>query len=74
MHPILWDDGYNSRRWTYGLTYRPLHPAHVPAGFIYGSQRRDPGYPHGTVDYPRELAGDEVSGYQLTLVKACWTP
>jgi len=65
--PPLWSDEYTGPRWTYGLTYRPLGVATVPRGFILGSQRTHPLYPFGTIDYPRELTHQEITGYQLLL-------
>jgi hypothetical protein len=70
--PVIYDDEYTGPRWTYGLRYRPLGTGAVPAGWIVGSLReptsRPARFPHGTVDYPRELTGAEVAGYELTRV------
>lgn len=63
-----YDDTYQGERWTYGLTYRPLGYAQVPAGWIIWSDRPHATFQHGTVDYPRELTAQEISSYQLTPV------
>lgn len=61
----LFDDTYEGPRFTYGCWYRPVGYAQVPAGWIVNSVRPHAGYPHGTVDYPRELTEAEVASYQL---------
>lgn len=65
---LIFSDTYTGPRWRYGLNYRPLAYAAVPAGLIIYSDRADPAYKFGTVDYPRELTEAEVAGYQLTAV------
>jgi len=65
----LFDEKYNGPRWTYGLTYRPLCYANVPDGWIIFSDRRDPDFAFGTVDYPFELEERIVKSYQLTEVE-----
>lgn len=62
------DDDYRGARWRYGLRYRPLASWNVPDGWIIGSDRPHPEYPHGTVDYPSRLGLGEVTAYELTLV------
>ena len=74
--PILYDDEYTGPRYRYGLTYRPLAYGAVPNGYIVFSLRpatadhtaHPERYPHGLVDYPRELTAQETAAYQLTLV------
>lgn len=63
---ITHDDTYTGARWAYGLTYRPLDYAAVPAGWIIGSDRPHESYPFGTIDYGRELRPQEIAAYQLT--------
>jgi len=64
----LFDATYRGARWRYGLRYRPLASWNVPDGWILGSDRPHPEYPHGTVDYPNRLGLGEVTAYELTLV------
>lgn len=62
----LFEQDYTGPRWRYGLTYRPLASWNVPDGWIVGSDRPHPEYPHGTVDYPARLGLGEVTAYELT--------
>ncbi len=68
--PIIWSDQYAGPRWTYGLTYRPLGTAQVPGGWILGSEKADPAFPFGTVQYPRHLTEREVAAFELTDIAA----
>ena len=65
MDNLLYDDTYTGRRWRYGLVYRPLTAASAPKGWIIFSLKKSQQYPYGTVDFPRPLTEDEVTGYQL---------
>jgi len=65
MQPVF-HDTYTGPRWTYGLNNRPLLTGAVPPGWIIWSNQPHPGFRFGTVDYPRELAVSEVTGYELT--------
>lgn len=62
------DDTYQGARWRYGLRYRPLGSWNVPDGWIIGSDRPHPDYPHGTADWPAPLGLGEVTAYELTLL------
>lgn len=62
---MTFDDTYDGPRWTYGLSYRPLAYASVPAGWIIGSNRPHPAYHFGTVQYPRELTAAELDAFEL---------
>lgn len=56
MTNLIFDDAYTGDRYTYGLTHRPLALAHVPDGWIIGSDREHKDFPvFGTVQYPRPL-------------------
>jgi hypothetical protein len=63
---IEFDDTYTGPRWTYGLQFRPIASSHIPDGWIIGSDRPNPEYNHGTVQYPRQLSDDEVQSFQLS--------
>jgi hypothetical protein len=67
---ILFSDEYAGDRWMYGLTYRGLGVATVPAGWLIEPGRAVPnlGFAFGTVQYPRELTAQEVAAFELTLV------
>jgi hypothetical protein len=65
---MLYDDTYSGPRYRYGLVYRPLVFAQVPAGWIIFSNRQDPNFRHGTVDYPFEISSEIVEAYQLVFV------
>lgn len=65
MKAILFDTDYKGPRFSYGCWYRPPGYAQIPDGWIVGSDRPHPDYPHGTIDYPRELTSEEVERYQL---------
>lgn len=66
----IFDDEYKLTRYTYGLNRRPLGAyGGVPAGFIVFSNREDPRYNFGTVDYPFALTDEQVARYEMTLVK-----
>lgn len=69
MKPIIYDDEYTGKRYTYGLRLRPLVYSHVPAGWIVYSNRAHPDYLFGTVDYPRPLTENEIAAYELEEVK-----
>ena len=64
----LWDDTYTGPRYTYGLTYRPLGYAQVPAGWIIKSDRPHPDFRFGTIDYPFRLPDDVAARAELTLI------
>jgi len=67
----LFDDTYTGPRWTYGLRNRPLSIGAQPRGWIIDSLKGegDGGrFRFGTIDYPRELTPEEVSGYELEFV------
>jgi hypothetical protein len=66
--PLLFDDEYTGPRWRYGLTFRPLASASVPAGWIIGSDRPHPDFRHGTADWPRALSAAELTTFELTEV------
>ncbi|HAM57622.1 MAG TPA: hypothetical protein DCQ64_20295 [Candidatus Rokubacteria bacterium] len=68
MAETLYDDTYTGDRWTYGLTYRPLGYAQVPAGFIVWSDRPHPDFRFGTIDYPEPLPERVAQQASLTLV------
>lgn len=61
----LFDDTYTGKRYTYGLTYRPLGFANVPDGWIIFSNKPHPNYTFGTVDYPLSLEKVVQEQYQL---------
>jgi len=63
---ILFDDTYKGKRYTYGLTYRPVGYAQVPEGWIIQSNKPSTKFAHGTIDYPRPLTQEEITQYQLT--------
>lgn len=65
---LVYDDTYTGPRWTYGLSHRPLAAFAVPGGWIIQSDRADPAYRYGTVDYPRALSDTEVASYELVPV------
>lgn len=65
----LFDTDYSGPRWRYGLRWRPLASWNVPDGWIIGSDRPHPEYPHGTADWPAPLGLGEVTAYELTLVE-----
>lgn len=63
----MWRDEWAGPVWTYGLTYRPLATATVPAGWLIELPRPVPhrGYLHGTVTYPRQLTPAEIAAFEL---------
>lgn len=63
---LYMDSTYTGPRWRYGLNYRPLGFGQVPDGWIVQSDRKDPKFRHGTVDYPHELPADKVKRFELT--------
>ena len=63
---ILFDDTYKGKRYTYGLTYRPVGYAQIPEGWIIKSDKPSARFTHGTIDYPRPLTQEEITQYQLT--------
>ena len=65
-NPMLFDDTYTGPRYRYGLTYRPPAYANIPAGWIVFSNRPDPRFRHGIIEYPRKLTDHEVEAYELT--------
>lgn len=67
-NPMLFDDKYTGTRYRYGLTYRPPAYANIPAGWIVFSNRTDPKFKFGTIDYPRQLTEHEIESYELTPV------
>lgn len=69
MTNLIFDDAYTGDRYTYGLTHRPLALAHVPDGWIIGSDREHKDFPvFGTVQYPRPLTPGECDRYNLVPV------
>lgn len=68
MKPIF-DDEYTGPRYTYGLRNRPAGYAQVPPGWIIESNRKDPRFNFGTIDYPTELTPEQVYSFELTPVK-----
>lgn len=68
MAETLFDDTYQGKRWTYGLRYRPAGYANIPDGWIISSDKPRTDYPHGSIDYPRELTAEEVEAFQLELI------
>lgn len=61
----IYHDTYRGPRWRYGLRNRPVGYGSAPVGYIVWSDRRDPRFAHGTIDYPRELEPAEIEGYEL---------
>ena len=60
VREILFDDSYKGPRWRYGLTLRPITQYAGALGleeWIVFSDRPsdDPRFPHGTIDYAREI-------------------
>lgn len=70
---VIFEEEYTGPRWTFGLRYRPLWIGAVPDGWIVGSHRYDkehyPQFPHGLVDYPRQLTQREIDSYELEFVE-----
>ena len=65
---LVMDSTYDGPRWRYGLSYRPVGYAQVPDGWIIQSDRKDPKFNHGTIDYPFELSANDVRQFELTPV------
>lgn len=65
MSAMLYNDTYTGPRWRYGLIFRPMAGCHVPKGWIVWSDKKDPAYRWGTVDYPFELPADQVAAFEL---------
>lgn len=70
--PYLFDDTYTGPRWRYGLTLRPLaqNGNSLVGDWITLSDRRsrDPRFPHGTADWPRELLPEQAKHHGLVLI------
>ena len=66
MNAPIFDDDYIGPRWRYGLTNRPVAGCHLPKGWIIGSYRPSETFRvFGTIDFPREMTGEEVDGFEL---------
>jgi len=68
MTALVFDDEWTGERFTYGLQFRPLGISQVPDGWIIQSNRADPRFKFGTVQYPRRLTEREVANFQLVEV------
>lgn len=68
MNKAIFDDEYTGTRYRYGLQNRPIGGANIPQGFIIWSDRKNPLYRHGTVDYPKELSEQTVKNFELEFV------
>lgn len=67
----LWDDEYTGERFTYGVNYRPVGLATVPAGYILKvGGMPDPRFKFGIVQYPARLPASQVAAFELTPVQA----
>ena len=65
MSEFIFDDEYEGPRFTYGVTLRPVTRFNIPDGWIIGSDRPNPSYRFGTIDYPYQLSPDKISHYDL---------
>jgi len=68
LHELIWDDEYTGDRWTYAMAVRPPSIGTHPDGEIIGARRAHVSYPHGTVDYPRELTCEDRQRYTMLLL------
>ncbi len=66
---IEYNDTYNGPRYTYGLNYRPLAQSQVPDGWIIWSDEEHEDFKFGTVDYPFELASDQIKSFELIPIR-----
>ena len=66
---IVFDEDYTEKRYTYGLTYRPIGVSCQPDGFIIGSNREHKEFYFGTIDYPFKLTEKQIVSYELTKVE-----
>lgn len=63
---VVFNADYAGTRWRYGLVFRPVMLGTVPRGFVIGSEGPATARCRfGTIDYPFELAADEVRAYEL---------
>jgi len=68
MDRAIFDDEYTGPRYRYGLQFRPLSLGAVPDGWIIWSDRKDPAYRHGTVDYPAMIPQQTADNYELVFM------
>jgi len=68
MDKAIFDDEYTGPRFRYGLQNRPIGGANIPAGWIIWSDRKDPAYRHGTVDYPAMIPQQTADNYELVFI------
>jgi hypothetical protein len=64
----IFDDEYTGPRFTYGCTIRPPARFSIPEGYICDSQRDNPRFRYGTVDYPAPITQEEADHYDMILV------
>ena len=67
----VFDADYTGPRWTYGMRNRPVGLGAAPKGYIIGSGGPAQGRArNGTIQYPRELTGDELYQFEMELMEA----
>jgi len=61
----IYDDTYEGKRYTYGCRNRPPGYAAIPNNWICDSQRDNPRFRHGTIQYAVPLTDWELYSYEL---------
>ena len=65
---IEFDDTYTGKRFTYGLSFRPIESCNLPPDWIINSDQEHTDFNFGTVDFCRHLSDDETQSFQLMRV------